>query len=83
MYFDSFRALVEMGGHGLYVWSAYAISLVVIVLLVIAPYRRRRRLLAAIRSGQQREAAAAARRGPQAAVSGVSSKKESLNAPRA
>lgn len=83
MYFDSFRALLEMGGHGLYVWTAYGISLIVIILLLVAPYRRRKRLLAAIRAGQQREAAVAARRVPQSAVGSVSSEKESLNAPRA
>lgn len=83
MYFDSFRALLEMDGHGLYVWSAYGISLIVIALLVVAPFRRRRRLLAAIRAGQQREAAAAARRRPQSAVGSLSSEKEPLNAPRA
>ena len=31
MYFESFEALLTMGGHGLYVWSAYGIAIVVLV----------------------------------------------------
>ena len=60
MYFDSVQALIQMDGHGLYVWSAYGISLIVLGALVVAPYRRRRRLLAAIRAGQRRAAIAGA-----------------------
>ncbi len=28
--FESFQAFIEMGGHGLYVWLAYAVGAVVI-----------------------------------------------------
>ena len=45
MYFDSVQAAVQMGGHGVYVWSAYAITAVVLLMLLRAPYRRQRRLL--------------------------------------
>lgn len=83
MYFDSLQALLEMDGHGLFVWSAYAISLTVTVLLVIAPYRRQRRLLASVRAGQRREAAAVARQGSRAAGGDPSTQEESLNAPGA
>lgn len=31
MRFDSFAEFLAMGGHGAFVWSAYAIALVVIV----------------------------------------------------
>jgi heme exporter protein D len=56
MYFDSLGAALVMDGHGAYVWSAYAISLLVLVLLVIAPVRRQRRLLRELR-GEARRAA--------------------------
>lgn len=84
MYFDSLQALMEMDGHGLFVWSAYGISLIVLGVLVVAPYRRQRRLLAAIRAGQRREASADASK-QTSMLSGVdpASEKESLNAPGA
>ena len=79
MYFDSIRALIEMDGHGLFVWSAYAISLTVMGVLVIAPYRRQRRLLAAIRAGQRREANAGTSN-PTSMLSGVDAASESIPA---
>ena len=45
MYFDSLGAALAMDGHGVFVWSAYAVTLLVLVFLLIAPARRRRRLL--------------------------------------
>ncbi|MEJ2531873.1 MAG: heme exporter protein CcmD [Halioglobus sp.] len=45
MYFDSLAAALAMDGHGAYVWSAYAVTLLVLAFLLIAPGRRRRRLL--------------------------------------
>lgn len=83
MYFDSLRAVVEMDGHGAFVWSAYVISLTVIGLLVIAPYRRRRRLIAAIKRGQRREEAAATTRRRSQAAQEALGKEESMNAPGA
>lgn len=44
MSFDSFDALMRMGGHGGYVWSAYAIALATFLYNWIAPLRRRQRL---------------------------------------
>ncbi len=38
----------HMGGYAFYVWSSYAIALIVLVLNVVVPLRNRRRLLAAI-----------------------------------
>ncbi len=43
MYFDSWSALLEMGGHGVYVWSAYFVSLSVLALLVWWPLSRNKR----------------------------------------
>jgi heme exporter protein C len=46
MYFESLSAVLQMDGHGAYVWSAYAISLLVLALLMTLPLRRRRRVCA-------------------------------------
>ncbi|MFA7552866.1 MAG: heme exporter protein CcmD [Spongiibacteraceae bacterium] len=40
MQFDSFSALMAMGGHGIYVWLVYGISFVVLLGLLVAPLRR-------------------------------------------
>jgi len=45
MSFSSFAEFIAMGNHGLYVWSAYGISLVVLVLNVVGPLLARRRYL--------------------------------------
>jgi heme exporter protein D len=37
MYFDSLQQLIFMDGHGIYVWSAFIISLTVMLGLVIKP----------------------------------------------
>lgn len=83
MYFDSLHALLDMDGHGVYVWTAYAVAVLVIAWLMVAPFRRRWRLMSAIRAGQRREAAAAERRLAQSTDGGVSTEKESVNAPSA
>lgn len=43
MNFNSFSEFVAMGGHGLFVWSAYAITLVVLLFNLILPLVGRRR----------------------------------------
>lgn len=40
MEFNSLKEMIEMGGHGAYVWSAYGVFLVTVVVLVIQPLRR-------------------------------------------
>ncbi len=45
MSFASFAEFLAMGNHGLYVWSAYGICLVVLVLNVLLPLQARRRYL--------------------------------------
>ena len=47
----------HMGGYALYVWSSYAIGLVVLLANVIAPIRRQHRLKADIARGIRREQA--------------------------
>jgi heme exporter protein D len=45
MYFDSVDALLTMGGHGAFVWTAYLITILVIAAILIAPVRRRKKFL--------------------------------------
>lgn len=45
MNFDTFAAFLAMGQHGLYVWSAYGISLAMLGLNVVLPLLARRRYL--------------------------------------
>jgi heme exporter protein C len=49
-------AALTMDGHGAYVWSAYALSLLVLVYDVSAPLRRQRRLLRELRGEARRNA---------------------------
>lgn len=46
MQFDSLSALIEMGGHGAFVWSAYALALVTLLITALAPLRRSRKFFA-------------------------------------
>ena len=54
MYFDNMQAVLSMGGHGVYVWSAYAVTAVVIAAVLIVPVQRRRRLLRDLGDVQRR-----------------------------
>ena len=45
MQFESMQALVFMGGHGQYVWLAYAITVILGASLVLVPVFKKRRLL--------------------------------------
>jgi heme exporter protein D len=45
MSFDSFSAFVDMGGHGLYVWSAYAITLAVLGYNILKPMLMRKNII--------------------------------------
>ncbi len=57
MYFDSLSAAVTMGGHGGYVWSAYAITFAVLGVVILRPILSSRRLRRDIRSEMARKAA--------------------------
>ncbi|KDE40596.1 MAG: heme exporter protein CcmD [Nitrincola lacisaponensis] len=46
MSFDSFSDFIAMGGHGLYVWSSYALGLAVLLANIISPIMARKRLIA-------------------------------------
>lgn len=45
MYFDSVQALLQMDGHGGFVWAAYGITAAVITLLLLQPRRRQQQAL--------------------------------------
>lgn len=66
MYFDSLGAALAMDGHGAFVWSAYAITLLVLAVLLIVPGRRRRRLLREIGGELKRREHAPTRVGEEA-----------------
>lgn len=45
MSFESFSDFLTMGKHGLYVWTAFGVSLAVLALNVVLPILARRRYL--------------------------------------
>lgn len=58
MYFDSLQAVIDMDGHGAFVWAAYAITLAVLATLLITPVLKSRRLRREL-AGQIKRAAQA------------------------
>ncbi len=58
MSFESFGDLLAMGGHGLYVWLSYGLTLAVVVLNVMAPIAGRRRYLREQADAERRRQAA-------------------------
>jgi heme exporter protein D len=55
MQFDSVSEAITMGGHGAYVWSAYAITLVVVGISLLRPWLVTRRLKRVIRQELSRK----------------------------
>ena len=55
MAFDSFTAFIEMGGHGPFVWSCYALFFVSLAVMVWWSLRQRRQLQARLRRQWQLE----------------------------
>lgn len=45
MYFDSLQSLLQMDGHGPYVWAAYGITSIVLLSMLLLPRRRARQQL--------------------------------------
>ncbi len=43
--FESLSAFLQMGGHGVYVWMGYGVSLGILAWLALSPLSRRRTLL--------------------------------------
>jgi heme exporter protein D len=52
----SLREFVAMGGHGLEVWSSWAIGVLIVVALLVQPARARRRFFAEEKRRLAREA---------------------------
>jgi heme exporter protein D len=44
--FDSFSDFLAMGGHAVYVWSCFALGMIVLLGNVIAPMLERKKLIA-------------------------------------
>ncbi len=57
MSFSSFQEFLAMGGHGLYVWLAYGITLVVFTFNAINPIIHTRRFMREQKQSQRRELA--------------------------
>lgn len=55
MYFENFNALMHMDGHGIFVWSAYAITFIVLLTLVVGPMMKKRRFIKQQRMQLRRE----------------------------
>ena len=45
MSFSSFSEFIQMGEHGLFVWSCYGLTLVVLVMNILRPLQLQRRLI--------------------------------------
>ena len=57
MYFESLSAMWHMDGHGLYVWLAYALTLLPLVIMVWLPLKRIRQHWRWLQAEQRRSAA--------------------------
>lgn len=55
MYFQTLQAAISMDGHGVYVWSAYALTVLIMIYLVMSPGRRQRKILRELRGELRRE----------------------------
>lgn len=54
MYFDTWTDAIAMGGHGAYVWSAYAITATIVIGLLWSPLRRTKAIRRSIRAELRR-----------------------------
>lgn len=57
MYFDSLSDFINMGGHGLYVWSSYALTLALMAASILLPWLNLRRTRKQLRRQFAREVA--------------------------
>jgi heme exporter protein D len=55
MYFASLADLIAMNGHGIYVWSAYAIGYAVLAALIMQPLARHAALSRQVRQQQDED----------------------------
>ena len=57
MQFSSLNEALQMGGHGIYVWAAYGLTLLVLGSNVIAPILKRKALMKELKRSIAREEA--------------------------
>jgi len=55
MYFNTFSEFIQMGGHALFVWAAYGITLVVLSYNIINPMVMNRRFVKLQKQNLRRE----------------------------
>lgn len=55
MYFESWEAFINMGGHGLYVWLSYGVGLCVFMAALISPLVRRKYIMKEFAQLQRRK----------------------------
>lgn len=55
MYFETIENLIQMGGHGVYVWTCYLIALLVVGYNLVSPLLARKRAIDAVRCRIRRE----------------------------
>lgn len=60
-YFDSFQAFLQMGGHGLYVWLSYGLTVLVLCGMIVVPlvqhkqfFRAQKQLTARLKSSRNK-----------------------------
>lgn len=53
--FSSLTEFLQMGHHGLYIWSAYGLSLLVVAANVLQPIFKKRQLIKQLRQSYSRE----------------------------
>lgn len=58
MYFDNLSDFFHMGGHALYVWSSFGISLLLMLLNILLPWWNLRRTRSQLQRQLRREQAA-------------------------
>ena len=61
--FENMTSFFAMGGHGVYVWSAYGVSLLLLSYLVIRPLLRRAEILKNVRRVHGQKLRASQQRG--------------------
>ena len=55
MFFDSFSSFLEMGKHGLYVWSCYGLAAVIVAINFVSPILTRKKVIKDIQRQNRRE----------------------------
>ena len=57
MYFEDFHSLLDMGGHGFYVWTTYGFGCVILAWNLLTPLYQRRKVIESIERRARRQRA--------------------------